>query len=61
MAKGTPQVKFIKVDVDENEETAQRNGIRAMPTFMLFKSGDKITETVGANPHALTTMLRRAV
>jgi thioredoxin 1 len=58
MAIGTPQVKFIKVDVDENEETAHKHGIRAMPTFMLFKDGDKISESVGANPAAIKNMLK---
>lgn len=32
---------------------AQELGIRAMPTFMLFKDGEKVAEVVGANAKAL--------
>ncbi|KAJ5780052.1 hypothetical protein N7457_005212 [Penicillium paradoxum] len=43
-----PQVKFYKVDVEKVEDVAQELGVRAMPTFMLFKGGQKVTEVVGA-------------
>ncbi|KAK9245084.1 thioredoxin-like protein [Lipomyces tetrasporus] len=36
--------EFYKVDVDEVSEVASEVGIRAMPTFMLFKAGQKIKE-----------------
>ncbi|KXG49359.1 Thioredoxin [Penicillium griseofulvum] len=43
------QVKFYKVDIDKVEEVALELGVRTMPTFMLFKDGEKITEVVGAH------------
>ncbi|KAI9801759.1 MAG: thioredoxin trx1 [Sarcosagium campestre] len=45
--------RFFKVDVDEVPDVAQELGIRAMPTFLLFKNGEKVKEIVGANPTAL--------
>ncbi|KAI0132434.1 thioredoxin-like protein [Xylariales sp. AK1849] len=48
---------FAKIDVDDLPELSQELGIRAMPTFMLFKDGEKADELVGANPNALTTLL----
>lgn len=48
-----PGAKFYKVDVEKVEDVAQELGVRAMPTFMLFKGGEKIGDVVGANPHAL--------
>lgn len=45
-----PQVKFYKVDINKVPDVAQELGVRAMPTFMLFKKGVKITEIVGAHP-----------
>ena len=48
-----PDVKFYKIDVDEVPDVAQELGIRAMPTFMLFKNGEKVGEVVGASPKAL--------
>mmetsp|Transcript_25185 Transcript_25185/g.39551 ORF Transcript_25185/g.39551 Transcript_25185/m.39551 type:complete len:92 (-) Transcript_25185:144-419(-) len=44
---------FIKVDVDENEETAAACGIQSMPTFQFYKSGKKVTEFSGADPAKL--------
>jgi thioredoxin 1 len=46
-------VHFIKLDVDEVPDVAQELGIRAMPTFLIFKNGEKVGEVVGANPPAL--------
>jgi len=48
-----PNVKFYKIDVDEVPDVAQELGVRAMPTFMLFKNGEKVGEVVGANARAL--------
>jgi len=44
---------FYKLDVDNVADVAQELGVRAMPTFMLFKGGAKLKEVVGANPTAL--------
>ena len=35
---GQDRAVFVKVDVDENEETAEFCGIQAMPTFKFFKN-----------------------
>ncbi|KAF9874662.1 ankyrin repeat protein [Colletotrichum karsti] len=45
---------FVKIDVDEVPDLSQDLGIRAMPTFIIFKNGEKAQEIVGANPPALT-------
>jgi thioredoxin len=39
-----------KVNVDENQVTAQRYGILAMPTLSLFRNGEVIYQVVGARP-----------
>ncbi|KAJ5332987.1 Uncharacterized protein MYU51_005325 [Penicillium brevicompactum] len=46
-------VTFYKVDVDKVADVAQELGVRAMPTFMLFKDGQKITEVVGTSLPAI--------
>ncbi|KAI0714666.1 thioredoxin [Earliella scabrosa] len=48
-----PNADYYKVDVDEAGDIAQEVGVRAMPTFMAFKNGEKIKELVGANPPGL--------
>merc|ERR1712141_207280 len=35
-------IAFIKVDVDENGETAEAQGISAMPTFKFYLDGEKV-------------------
>lgn len=50
--------RFYKLDVDEVPEVAQELAVRAMPTFLLFKNGDKVGEVVGANPAALETAIK---
>ncbi|KAF8272001.1 thioredoxin [Lactarius quietus] len=54
-------VEFYKVDVDEQADVAQEVGIRAMPTFKLFKDGAQVDELVGADPARLQLLLSKAV
>jgi thioredoxin 1 len=37
-----------KVDVDENQRTASKYGVRGVPTLMLFKDGAVVATRVGA-------------
>lgn len=54
------KVRFLKVDVDEQQKVAEEVGIRAMPSFITFHNGLKIEELVGANPQALQMLLSKA-
>ncbi|XP_045157640.1 thioredoxin-like [Mercenaria mercenaria] len=50
---------FIKVDVDENDEVAQAEGISAMPTFKFYKNGKQVDELVGASEAKLKEMCEK--
>ncbi|KAK4233669.1 thioredoxin-like protein [Achaetomium macrosporum] len=50
---------FAKFDVDAVPDLAQELGIRAMPTFIVFKDGEKVDEFLGANPPALLNLLKK--
>merc|ERR1712168_1419912 len=50
-------VNFHKVDVDENDVAAAAAGIKAMPTFKLYKSGKEVAELVGANEAKLRALV----
>ncbi len=44
------KLTVAKVNVDENQVTAQRYRILAMPTLSLFRDGQVISQVVGARP-----------
>lgn len=44
------QVKFTKMDVDDNPETAREFGIMSIPTLMIKKDGQVVEQLVGYTP-----------
>ncbi|MFH8405302.1 thioredoxin domain-containing protein [Streptomyces sp. NPDC018019] len=42
-------IVFLSVDVDKVAPVAQQYSIRAMPTFLFFKDGDRSDDITGAN------------
>lgn len=46
------KVKFVKVNVDENPESANKYGIASIPTVMVFKEGSVVETLVGFRPKA---------
>jgi thioredoxin 2 len=43
-----PQVRLLKLNVDEAQETAARFGVRGIPALLLFKKGQVIAQNAGA-------------
>ncbi len=41
------KVKFVKVDTEENFDTMTRQGIRGLPTLLLFKGGERVDQITG--------------
>jgi len=42
--------KFVKLNTDENSETASRYGIMSIPTLGIFKEGELVDAVIGAVP-----------
>ena len=42
------KVKIVKLNVDENPQTATKYGIQSIPTLMIFKNGELASRQVGA-------------
>lgn len=44
------RAKFVKLNTDENMQTAARYGIRSIPTLMVFKNGQLVDQIIGFRP-----------
>ena len=42
------RLKICKIDIDANQETPPKYGIRGIPTLMLFKDGEVAATKIGA-------------
>lgn len=56
------KIKVGKVNVDENQGTPAKFGVRGIPTLILFKGGVVIEQIVGAVPKSqLDSMIAKAL
>ena len=54
------KVKIVKLDVDENQETAGKYGVMSIPTLLLFKDGEVVDQVVGFQPkEALVDLINK--
>jgi thioredoxin 1 len=44
------KVKFVKLNTDDNIQTASRYGIRSIPTLLMFKGGEAVDQVIGFRP-----------
>jgi len=49
---------FLKIDVDQNPQTAAKYNVKAMPTFVFIKRGQVVNQLAGASPDMLKEMLK---
>ena len=50
VAKDVSNARFVKVDVDQNENLANKYQISSIPTLMIFKNGTPVETLVGFMP-----------
>lgn len=43
----TDKVKVVKVDIDENQKTAEKYGVASIPTLLFIKNGELVSQSVG--------------
>jgi len=55
-----PQVKIMKLDVDNNQSTAAQYGIRSIPTMIMFKGGKPVEQIMGNHPkESIVDLIKR--
>ena len=56
------QIKVGKVDVDQNQNTAMKFGVRSIPTLLVIKDGEVVNQIVGAVPKGnITDILKKVI
>jgi len=46
-AELTTKLKVVKLDVDQNQETAMQYGVQSIPTLLIFKNGKEVERLIG--------------
>jgi len=44
------RMKFVKLNTDENQQTAAKYGIMAIPSLLAFKAGEEKDRVIGFSP-----------
>ena len=58
IARERPDIKVGKVNVDENPELAAQFGVMSIPTLVVMKNGQIVSQAMGARPKkAILAML----
>ena len=56
------KVKVGKLNIDENQEVAQKYGIMSIPTLVVFKNGEVVEQILGAQPkEAIASAMDKAL
>jgi len=46
------RARIVKLDSDENPETTREYGVMSMPTLIVFRGGQVVSQVIGAHPKA---------
>jgi thioredoxin 1 len=50
IASERPDLRIVKLNIDENQQTAARFQVLSIPTMILFKGGQPVKTVIGAYP-----------
>ncbi len=56
------RVKITKLDIEDSPGTAQKYGVRNLPTLLMFRAGEVVGQQVGAAPkRVLSDLVDRSI
>ena len=47
LAEGNPAYKIVSIDIDEEDELADRYDVTSIPCLVVFKGGEEVNRSVG--------------
>ena len=57
LAAENENVKFVSVNIDDNEDLAERYDVRSIPCIVVLKDGNEINRSIGYKPKAAIASL----
>ena len=58
--KKYPEIKVTRINIDENEEMAEKYGVSGIPCLVALKDGEEVAREVGVMPLKKIEKLMRA-
>src|SRR3989344_8039285 len=49
LAENMKEVKFVKINTEDNEELARKYGISSIPCLIVFKDGKEVERIIGSH------------
>ena len=59
--EGKKQVAFVKMNIEVAEDVAMEYGIQMVPSFLLFKGGEKVDEVSGPRDQKVREMIEKVL
>lgn len=59
LSEQNQKASFIAVNADKFSDIAQKNGVYALPTMVLFRKGQELDRIVGADVKTLSSLLAK--
>ena len=50
LAPERPDLRFVRLDIDDNPRTAAQYGVMSVPTLIAFRHGQPVLQLTGARP-----------
>ncbi|HHQ45286.1 MAG TPA: thioredoxin [Candidatus Altiarchaeales archaeon] len=50
LSREVKEAKFVKINIDENKQTARENNVMSIPTIIIYKDGKSVERITGFVP-----------